>query len=316
MSRRSRLHVPGGIYYVVQRSGTRQSIFSDDSDYTSFEELLAIMLARCRTRAHAYRWESSAIHLVVQIADLPVGRLMQRLTSQYARRVHRKAGELGHLFQQRYSALLIDPKVYLLRLVRYLHRLEEAPRCSDSSGAARSSHGGYLGGRSVPWLTTDLVLGMLGPDAQEARRRYRALFDSAGPEEVNGFNRGGTLDPRVLGGRDFIAAIAQRRRQDADDRSLDDVIQTVCGSLAVDRDEVLSQSRKRRLAMARALITWYATENGVATLAEVARRLQRDPSTLFVGVERYRVIRPDLFNSQVLPTGGQRYPFPGEPLRP
>jgi hypothetical protein len=63
----------------------------------------------------------------------------------------------------------------------------------------------------------------------------------------------------------------------------------------VRRDEVLSPSRRRELALARALITWRATRAGVATLSEVARRLGRDPSTLFVGMERYRTLRPDLF---------------------
>jgi hypothetical protein len=33
---------------------------------------------------------------------------MQRLSSQYARRVHRRQGNGGHLFQQRYHSLLID----------------------------------------------------------------------------------------------------------------------------------------------------------------------------------------------------------------
>jgi hypothetical protein len=42
----------------------------------------------------------------------------------------------------------------------------------------------------------------------------------------------------------------------------------------------------------------------VATLAEVARRLERDPSTLFVGVERYRNLRPELFNLTALPDNG------------
>src|SRR6201996_361412 len=123
MSRRSRLHVPGGVYYVVQRSNARQPIFTEEADYATFERLLSTMLVRCRVRAHAYCWETDAIHLVLQISDMPVGRLMQRLSSQYARRVHRRAGELGHLFQQRYHALLIDPDVYLLRLIRYVHML-------------------------------------------------------------------------------------------------------------------------------------------------------------------------------------------------
>src|SRR5438477_81690 len=187
MSRRSRLHVPGGVYYVVQRSNARQPIFTEEADYATFERLLSTMLVRCRVRAHAYCWETDAIHLVLQISDMPVGRLMQRLSSQYARRVHRRAGELGHLFQQRYHALLID---------------------------------------------------------------------------------------------------------------------TVTCTLGLERSEVLSRSRQRRLALARALITWYATERGVATLAEVARRLQRDPSTLFVAVERYRTLRPELFNLTALQDSG------------
>jgi hypothetical protein len=86
--------------------------------------------------------------------------------------------------------------------------------------------------------------------------------------------------------------------------SLDQVIDTVSCTLGVERSEVLSRSRQRRLSLARALITWYATERGVATLAEVARRLERDPSTLFVGVERYRNLRPELFNLTALPDNG------------
>ena len=96
MSRRSRLHVPGGLYYVVQRGNARQPIFTDASDYATFEQLLSAMVVRCRTRVHAFYWTKDAIHFAVQIADLPVGRLMQRLTSQYARKVHRTHGESGH----------------------------------------------------------------------------------------------------------------------------------------------------------------------------------------------------------------------------
>ena len=125
MSRRSRLHVPEGVYYVVQRSNARQPIFTEPADYATFERLLSTMLVRCRVRVHAYSWELDAIRMIVQISDMPVGRLMQRLSSQYARRVHRRQGESGHLFQQRYQALLIDPDAYLLKLIRYLHLLPE-----------------------------------------------------------------------------------------------------------------------------------------------------------------------------------------------
>ena len=71
MSRRSRLHVPGGVYYVVQRSNARQPIFTDAADYAIFEQLLATMLARCRARVHAFCWEVDAIHLALQVTDMP-----------------------------------------------------------------------------------------------------------------------------------------------------------------------------------------------------------------------------------------------------
>lgn len=314
MSRRSRLHVPEGVYYVVQRSNARQPIFTEPADYATFERLLATMLARCRARVHAYCWDTDAIRLVVQISDMPVGRLMQRLSSQYARRVHRRQGESGHLFQQRYQALLIDPEAYLLKLIRYLHLLPvRGGRAAELDDYELSSHRAYLGKSEVPWLTTSVALRMLAQrsaaarhlpnaDAPQAYRRH--MLDSVPPEDDINFDRGGADDPRVLGDRQFMTQIPRSQRVHRSAYSLDQVIDTVSCTLGLERTEVLSRSRQRRLALGRALITWYATERGVATLAEVSRRLQRDPSTLFVAVERYRTLRPELFNLTALHDSG------------
>ena len=306
MSRRSRLHVPEGVYYVVQRSNARQPIFTDPADYATFERLLSTMLVRCRVRVHAYCWQIDAIRLIVQISDMPVGRLMQRLSSQYARRVHRRQGESGHLFQQRYHAVLLDPDAYLLKLIRYLHLLPvRGGRVANPDDYEWSSHRAYLGTTNVPWLTTNVALRMLAQRPEQARYAYRRLlFDSVPPEDDVNFDRGGSDDPRVLGDRQFMTQIPRSQRVHRSTYSLEQVIDTVSCTLGLERTEVLSRSRQRRLALARALITWYATERGVATLAEVSRRLQRDPSTLFVAVERYRTLRPELFNLTALHDSG------------
>jgi len=306
MSRRSRLHVPGGVYYVVQRSNANQPIFTDAADYAIFERLLATMLARCRARVHAFCWEVDAIHLTLQVTDMPVGRLMQRLSSQYARRVHRRQGNGGHLFQQRYHSLLIDPDAYLLKLIRYLHLIPvRSGAVRDPSDYALSSQRAYLGMTQIPWLTTSVALRMLAQRPEQARYAYRRLmFEAPAVDEGAHFERGSDDDPRVLGDRQFMADIPRHMRVHRSSYSLDQVIDTVSTTLGVERSEVLSRSRQRRLSLARALITWYATERGVATLAEVARRLERDPSTLFVGVERYRTLRPELFNLTALPDNG------------
>jgi putative transposase len=304
MSRRSRLHVPEGVYYVVQRSHAHQPIFTDPDDHATFERLLSTMLARCRARVHAYCWEVDTIRLIVQVSDVPLGRLMQRLSSQYARRVHRRQGESGHLFQQRYQAVLIDPEVYLLRLVRYLHLLPlRSGLCATLEDYEPSSHRAYLGIASVPWLTTSAVMRLLAPRPELAPYGYcRLMFGRIAPEEDTNFDRGGAEDPRILG--DFRKRIPIGQPPHHSTCSLEQVIDTVVCTLGLERSEVLSRSRQRRLALGRALITWYATERGVATLAEVSRRLQRDPSTLFVAVERYRTLRPELFNLMALHDSG------------
>jgi len=306
MSRRSRLHVPEGVYYVVQRSNARQPIFTEPADYTTFERLLSTMLVRCRVRVHAYCWEIDAIRLVVQISDMPVGRLMQRLSSQYARRVHRRQGESGHLFQQRYQALLIDPDTYLLKLIRYLHLLPvRSGKVANPDEYEMSSHRAYSATTNVPWLTTSVALRMMAQKPDQARFAYRRLmFESIPSDDDVNFDRGGPEDPRVLGDRQFMTNIPRNQRVHRSTYSLEQVIDTVSCTLGLERSEVLSRSRQRRLALARALITWYATERGVATLAEVSRRLQRDPSTLFVAVERYRTLRPELFNLTALRDSG------------
>jgi len=297
MSRKARLHVPGGLYYVVQRGNASQPVFSQPDDYATFEGLLAAMLLRCRMRTHAFCWTEHAVHLAIEISDMPIGRLMQRLTSQYAREMHRKQGQSGHLFQQRYQALLVDPETYLLKLIRHIHtvpvRLGLAPVADDYP---LSSYKAYLGMGSPPWLTTHLAMRMLGERNDQARQAYRQLMrEEADAQSIACFDRGGPDDPRVLGGREFMSVVPRHQRIFRSSHSLEQVIDTVSRTLALERDEVLSRSRQRRLAMARALIAWYATERGIATLAEVARRLQRDPSTLFVAVERYRSLRPELF---------------------
>lgn len=302
MSRRSRLHVPGGVYYIAQRSSSHQSIFSEPSDYADFERLLAVLLTRCRAKVHAFCWEQSMIHMAVQISDVPVGRLMQRLTSQFSRHVHQKKGQAGHLFQHRYHSVLIDPDAYLLKLIRYLHLIPvRAELVRDPADYTLSSHRAYLGLTTIPWLTTQVAMRKLGHRGESARFAYGQLMrERPAPEEETCFLRGSPEDPRILGDRQFLSVVPRHQRVFRSSCSIDQVIDTVSVALGVDRDQVLSRSRQRHLTLARALVTWYATERGIATLAEVARRLQRDPSTLFMGVERYRALRPDLFDLTAL----------------
>lgn len=295
MARRSRLHIPGGTYYVLQRGGFHRPIFSHCDDYSLFERLLTAALRRADARVHAYCWMPDEIHLVLQINEVAVGRIMQSLTGRYARAMQKRLGESGHFFQQRYRALLIDPAAYLLPLVRYLHDLPvEGGLCLTAEEYSHSSHAAYTHAYAIPWLTTRTVFRLL--KEQGPAHDYAELMASRPTmEERHLFTHGGEHDARLVGQPEFLSTLPRCARPYRTRASLEDVIQTVTCRMGVDRARVLSNSRERELTLARALIGWYATERRVATLSEVARRLSRDLSTLSKAISRYRRSRPELF---------------------
>ena len=313
MSRRQRLHVPGGTYYIVQQGSAHQPIFSRAEDYELFERLLAAALNRTDSRLHAFCWTPNAIHMAVQIDEISVGRFMQGLTGRYARNIHQRDGASGHFFQQRYRALLVDPDEYLLKLIHYMHYLPVLGGLARVPGEfTHSSHSAYLGVAEIPWLNTRSALRSLNDDA--ARVYVELMSNPPSPQAIKLFEKGGPNDLRVIGGADFLANLPRRSRTYRSKVTLEQIIYTVTSALGVDREHVLSASRKRELAMARALIAWFATERHVATLSEVARQLRRDPSTLSVAISRYRVCRPELFKLTALhymvPLGSSSFRVP------
>ena len=295
MSRRQRLHVPRGTYYVVQRGSTHQPVFARQEDYPVFERLLAAGLRRNGTSVHAYCWTPQAIHLLVQIDEVSVGRFMQGLTSRYARSIHQRAGESGHFFQQRYQATLLDAETYLLKMLHYIHYIPQLTGLvPDARTYQHSSHKVYQGEADIPWLSTRKALHSFGEE--DTKSAYRNLMsDVPSQQDAVLFERGGNNDLRVIGSPEFLQSLPRESRTYRSKVSLDEIIHSVTCAIGVERDHVLSASRKRELALARALIAWFAMERRVCTLSEVARRLRRDPSTLSVAVSRYRSSRPDLF---------------------
>jgi putative transposase len=248
MSRRTRVHVDGGTYYVVQQGTPQRPVFSSPDDCAEFARILAAVLPRTRTTIHAYACLPLALNMVVQVDRMPLGRFMQALTSRYGRAIHRRTCDSGHFFQQRYRAVLIEPARYLSRLVRYVDAL--------------------------------------------------ATIDEAPPEDVELFAR--ALNMVALGSPEFLAALPRGARPYRTRASFDDIVRTVTSRFALDAEQVFSRSRERRLTLARAVIAWYATERGAATLTEVAGRFRRDPSTLSSAISRYRASRPELFRLATL----------------
>jgi REP element-mobilizing transposase RayT len=82
-------------------------------------------------------------------------------------------------------------------------------------------------------------------------------------------------------------------------RSAESRTQTAPGMIAEAVEAKLSRETgdRSRVWMARALIAWIVTRDGVASVAEAARRLGVDATSLDHSMRKYREIAPDLFET-------------------
>ena len=283
MPRQRRIHVSGGLYHAVLRGNHRQAIFDGRDDYLCFEDIVARALERYGASLFAYCWMTNHVHLAIRIADAPLGSVMGILASRYARAKQRAVATTGHLFERRYRARLVDADRYLLALVRYVHLNPVRARMVDDPRDYRwSSHCAYLGASCPEWLLIAPVLGRLGSSVDAARAAYRCLMNeapAAAEREAlsliapSGRARGTARDILTIPPLDM-----QGRRPPP--RSLEVIAAEVAHAHDVTMEELRSKRRRRDLVQARGVVVQRALLEGVANMSQVARYLNRAPSTI------------------------------------
>ena len=121
MTRKSRYHVPGAFYHVMLRGNDGQEIFFSDADRCRMCLLIQQGVERYGHRIHAFCFMSNHIHLLLQVGDIHISKIMHNLAFRYSQKTNRQYSKIGHLFQGRFKACLVEETSYFLRLLRYIH---------------------------------------------------------------------------------------------------------------------------------------------------------------------------------------------------
>ena len=121
MGRLPRFHFVGAVYHVMARGVDRRDIFIDDIDRFDFIERLRIIEENSGASVLAHCLMGNHFHLAIRVGRAPLSSIMHRLLSRYGRRFNFRHGRVGHLFQNRYQALLCMDERYLARLIPYIH---------------------------------------------------------------------------------------------------------------------------------------------------------------------------------------------------
>ena len=184
MSRPLRIEFPGAIYHVTSRGDRREPIFDGDEDRRALLTVLAQAMDRFDAQVLAYCLMGNHYHFVLHTRQANLSRLMRHVNGAYTQHFNRQHGKVGHLFQGRFKAILVDRDAYLLEVCRYVElNPVRAGIVPDPQAWAWSSYQSHVGLSEVPpWLDTDGLHGYLlqrpvrgATDARRAAARYEAL---------------------------------------------------------------------------------------------------------------------------------------------
>lgn len=175
MARHLRIEFAGALYHVTARGNAQSDIFSDDSDRQQFLSLLHNMVSRYDWYCHAYCLMDNHYHLLIETNSPTLSKGMKFLNGTYTQYFNRQHQRVGHVFQGRYKAILVQKDSYLLELARYIAlnpvRAQMVRSAREWKWSSYRATAGYE--ESEACLTTDWVLTGFAKTKNVAQQRYR-----------------------------------------------------------------------------------------------------------------------------------------------
>ncbi len=183
MARPLRIEYPGALYHVISRGNEQRAIVTNDTDRHRRLDWLRRTVETYGWRLHAFVLMDNHEHLFVETPEPNLSAGMQYLNGSYTGYFNRRVGRVGHLFQGRFKAHLVDEQGYFQVVSRYIHlnpvRASLVQRPGDYPW---SSYAGYVhASKALNWVTYERVLRDFGPGSDAARRRRYVQYVESYP---------------------------------------------------------------------------------------------------------------------------------------
>ena len=175
MARPLRIEFSGALYHVTARGNAQEDIYTDDTDRQQFLSLLHHTVERYDWYCHAYCLMDNHYHLLIETNTPTLSKGMKFLNGTYTQYFNRQHQRVGHVFQGRYKAILVQKDSHLLELARYIAlnpvRAHMVRSVKDWRWSSYRATAGY--DESDACLTTDWVLAGFAKTKNVAQQRYR-----------------------------------------------------------------------------------------------------------------------------------------------
>jgi len=174
MSRPLRIELAGGLYHVTSCGDRREDIYFSDADRQQWLTILADVCQHFNWRCHAWCQMTNHYHLVIETPEANLAQGMRQLNGVYTQYVNRTHRRVGHVFQGRYKAILVERDAYLLELARYVVLNPVRAGIVALPGDWRWSSWGAMMDQSLSpeWLETGWLLRQFSENDAHARKAY------------------------------------------------------------------------------------------------------------------------------------------------
>jgi putative transposase len=205
-------------YHIYNRGVEKRCIFQDEQDYAIFLHLLKYFLSPGqkdiihplvglqgyqvkrprpmttlfgKVELHAFCLMPNHFHLLIKLlAYSGMTELMQKVLTTYSIYFNKRYDRVGHLFQDRYKAALVDSGDYLIYVSKYIHEnpldLPDMTR-PGLVNYSYSSYGYYLKEKHAEWIKTDYILGFFSE-----KQTYQEFVEDTKLNSVN------ALGPKLI----------------------------------------------------------------------------------------------------------------------
>ena len=180
MARPLRIEYDGALYHVTSRGNERKLVFKDDTDRNIFLDTLHKVTQRYNWLCHAYCLMNNHYHLVIETPDGNLSKGMRQLNGVYTQTFNKRHKRVGHIFQGRYKAILIQKESHLLEVCRYV--VLNPVRAKTVTGAKEWRWSSYRATCGIdkphPCLTTDWILGKFAKQKRTAEKKYKEFVEA------------------------------------------------------------------------------------------------------------------------------------------
>ncbi|HCC07039.1 MAG TPA: hypothetical protein DEP72_02570 [Clostridiales bacterium] len=171
MARKQRIHYNGGLYHVMARGNNGEYNIAKDEEKLEYISIIKRYKERYGFRLYAYCIMDNHIHMLIVVDEIPLEKIMQGIQQVYTQRYNKKYRRTGHVFQQRYKAIVCNKDGYLLHLIKYIHFNPIEAGMTETVDYKWSSHYEYIKNKNE-LVETDYVLKLISSNKAQAIKGY------------------------------------------------------------------------------------------------------------------------------------------------